>query len=210
MNQDIYSEIKRRILFFDYLPGDMLNEKQLASEFGVSRTPVREVFLRLEWEKLISIMPRAGMIVTKLEFQQLRDVFQIRIPLEGIIGKLAATRVTESDLVAMESLKTECEMIHGSKNFSGLVNIDLRFREILTKAANNQSLKEVADSLYDQTQRVWFFVFNETNFPKVIQAEIDEIDEAIQIFSEGDPVKAEEFRQRMIIDAMARIRDIFL
>lgn len=209
MNQNIYDEIKRRILFFEYQPGQMLNEKRLATEFGVSRTPVREVFLRLEWEKLVTIMPRAGIMVTRVEFQQLRDVFQIRIPLEGIIGKLAATQMTEEHLSEMKKLKTECEKIYDTKDFGLLVDIDLKFREILSTAANNPSLKEVTDGLYNQTQRLWYLAFNKTDYPEIVKAEVDEINEAIQIFSEEDPAKAEEFRQRMILGAMNRVRDIF-
>lgn len=209
MNQNIYDEIKRRILFFEYQPGAMLNEKKLANEFGVSRTPVREVFLRLEWEKLINIMPRAGMMVTKLEVQLLRDVFQMRVPLEGLVGKLAVTQISEGQLMEMKELKAECEKLHGSNDYGALVDIDLKLRKIISTAANNQSLEEIADLLYNQTLRVWFFVFNKTDFPGLIQSEINEIAEAIQVFSEADPAKAEQFRHRMIGDAMTRVRDIF-
>lgn len=58
MNIEIYTQIKDRILYMDYKPGEILNEKSLAEEFGVSRTPLREILTRLEWEKLVRVLPR--------------------------------------------------------------------------------------------------------------------------------------------------------
>jgi len=57
MNQQIYQKILNRILFFEYVPGQILNENALANEFGLSRTPLRDVLSRLEWEQLVKIIP---------------------------------------------------------------------------------------------------------------------------------------------------------
>lgn len=209
MKKDIYGEIKRRILFFEYQPGEMLNEKAIATEFGVSRTPVREVFLKLEWDKLVTIMPRAGIMVSKVEFQQLRDVFLIRIPLEGLIGRLAATQITSQQLTDLQNLKAKCAAILETSDREELVKVDLELRNILSQAANNQSLQEVSDHLYYQTQRLWSLIFDRTIFPAIVEAEIDEIDQTIKILSEGDPDKAEEFRRKIIINHMDRVKHFF-
>ena len=209
MNKNIYNEIKRRILFFEYPPGDMLNEKGLAVEFGVSRTPVREAFLRLEWDKLVVIMPRAGIMVTRVEFQQLRDIFLIRVPLEGLIGRLAATQITSGQLSDMKVLKARCEKILETNNREELVGVDLDLRGILSTAANNQSLQEVSDHLYCQTQRLWALIFDRAIFPTIVQAEVDEIVQTIEVLTEGAPRKAEEFRRQVIIDHVNRVGKFF-
>ena len=56
MNREIYRTIKNRILFLEYNPGQILNENTLAEEFGVSRTPLREVLSKLVWEHLARIL----------------------------------------------------------------------------------------------------------------------------------------------------------
>ncbi len=209
MNKNIYNEIKRRILHFEYPPGEMLNEKSIAAEFGVSRTPVREAFLKLEWDKLVVIMPRAGIMVTRVEFQLLRDIFFIRIPLEGLIGRLAATQMTNSQLSDLRVLKNRCEKILETNDREELIKVDLDFRNILSTAANNQTLQEVSDHLYYQTQRLWALIFDRAIFPTIIKAEIDEIEQTTQILFEGDPRKAEEFRRQVIINHVNRIGRIF-
>ncbi len=209
MNKEIYNEIKRRILMFEYPPGEMLNEKRIAAELGVSRTPVRETFLRLEWDKLVIIMPRAGIMVTKVEFQQLRDIFLIRVPLEGLIGRLAATQVTGRQISDLKLLKARCERILETGDQEELIKSDLDLRSILSTAANNPSLGEVSDHLYYQTQRLWALIFDREVFPSIVEAEIDEIEQTTQILSEGNPRKAEEFRRQVIIDHVNRIGRIF-
>ncbi|MCF8105753.1 MAG: GntR family transcriptional regulator, partial [Desulfohalobiaceae bacterium] len=94
---NIYRELKRRIVFLDYEPGQSLREKDLIEEFGVSRTPVREAFIRLESDGLVRIFPNLGTIVTEVSFQQLKDVFEIRSYLVRLAGQLAAARATEED-----------------------------------------------------------------------------------------------------------------
>ena len=60
MDNGIYDALKRRIVLLEYEPGQVLREKDLIREFGVSRTPVREALIRLETEGLVRIVPNQG------------------------------------------------------------------------------------------------------------------------------------------------------
>ena len=66
VNQEIYKELKKRIVFLDYKPKQVLSIKELAKEFGVSAVPIREVLILLETEKLIHIIPNNGIYVTDI------------------------------------------------------------------------------------------------------------------------------------------------
>ena len=100
MNKEIYQLIKDRIIKGIYEPSQLINEKQLINELGVSRIPVRESLARLEWEKLVTIVPRAGAIVSPIELGLIREVYQIRILIEGFIGRLATEKAQKMGLVA--------------------------------------------------------------------------------------------------------------
>ena len=210
MNAEIYQEIKRRILFFEYDPGQFLNEKKLASEFGVSRTPVREVILRLEWEKLVTIMPRAGIMVTKIDFQELRDVYHSRITIEGAVGRLAAKHLTDEHLLEMKNLLTACKKVSGDNSRHQLIKIDMKFRDVLFQAANSPTLRELSDYLYCQTLRIWYLTFDKTNVPTEVETESREIEDTIKVLSKRDPGKAEEFRRKVIINYIERVNKYFL
>ena len=117
MNTEIYQAIKKRIVFMEYEPGQLLDEKAFAKEFGVSRTPVREVLLRLQYEKLLEIIPRGGIFVKRIDFQEMRDVYLTRILIEGEEAKLATINITQEQLSEIETTKVDCEkMINNSKS----------------------------------------------------------------------------------------------
>ena len=68
-NKDIYNELKKRIVFLEYKPKQVLSIKDLAKEFGVSPMPIREVLILLEYEKLVHIIPNNGIYVTDVSLQ---------------------------------------------------------------------------------------------------------------------------------------------
>lgn len=209
MNLSIYDTLKQRILFFEYEPGEMLNEKRMASEFGVSRTPVREVLLRLEWEKLVSIIPRAGIMVSKVEFHQLREVFQTRAPLEGMLGRLAAAKTKDFHFAKLEKIKTECEEIIEHRSRKALLEVDMKFRNVLHDAANNDSLRETSDLLYYQTQRLWHLIFDKMAFNLLLDDELEYMRRSIDSFRKRDLDKAEAYRKEVIFTDLNRVRNIF-
>lgn len=209
MNQKIYKTLKQRILFFEYSPGEMLNEKQMAVEFRVSRTPVREVLLRLEWEKLVTIIPRAGIMVSKVEFHQLREVFQTRAPLEGLLARLATVAMQENHFTKLEAIRNDCEAILDSRSRRSLLEVDMKFREVLHEAANNDSLRETSDYLYFQTQRLWHLIFDKMDFNLLVEDEIEYMRRSIKIFREKDLDKAEAYRKEVIFSDLNRVRNIF-
>lgn len=209
MNTEIYKQIKERILFFEYTPGEMLSEKKIAEEFAVSRTPVREVLLRLEWEKLVTIIPRAGIMVSEVNFNQLREVFQTRAPLEGMLARLAASMMDDSHFASLETILHECTEILTNRNRRNLILVDMQFRDVIHNAANNQSLREVSDHLYFQTQRLWHLIFDKMDFTLLIEDEIEYMKRSISTFKSRDLDKAEAYRKDIIFQDLNRVRNIF-
>ena len=209
MNETIYNTLKQRILFFDYEPGEMLNEKKMAAELGVSRTPIREVLLRLEWEKLVSIIPRAGIMVSKVEFHQLREVFQTRAPLEGMLGRLAAAQMNELHIERLTEILNTCANILHNQDRRMLLEVDMKFRDVLHDAVNNDSLRMTSDLLYFQTQRLWHFIFDKMAFSLLVDDEIEYMRRSIDIFKERDFNKAELYRKEVIFTDLNRVRNIF-
>ena len=209
MKSEIYQKIKERILLLEYAPGEFINEKTLVDEFGISRTPLREVLYKLECDKLVSIVPRAGTMITLVEFQKLRDVFQVRVNIEGLLGSLAAERISNDQLREMQKIEEECKSLSADEDMRQLVNIDIKFREVLNSSANNQILKENSDYLYNLTLRVWYMVFEKNNFSAEVEEEMKEIEKTIKVLSHRDPQEAEKFRRNVIINYVERIKNKF-
>jgi len=204
MNEKIYNTIKQRILSLHYEPGQSLNKKELADELGVSQTPIREIFLRLEWEKLVTIMPRVGIMVTKIDFQELKEVYRCRILIEGEVGKLVAKNITKAQLSEMKRLLEVCRKIKENRTREKLVKLDRQFRKILFQAASSSTLQEISDMLYNQTLRVWYITFDSTDILSEVNMEASEIEETIAALSKRDPDIARELRSKVIMKWVAR------
>lgn len=96
MATSVYDEIREAIVVGAIVPGQVLSENQLATDFGTSRTPVREALHRLEIEDLVERLPR-GVRVRETSPEEIIDIYDVRITLEGAAARAAAERATELD-----------------------------------------------------------------------------------------------------------------
>lgn len=209
MNEKIYNKLKQRILSLYYEPGQNLNLKELAKEMGVSQTPIREVFLRFEWEKLVTIYPRMGIQVTKIDFKELKEVYRSRILIEGELGRLAAKSITDKQLRQMKNLLESCKRIKGERTRDELVELDHKFRDVLFQAASCRTLQELSELLYNQTLRVWHLTFDETDVLSEVNMEAKEIEDTIEALSKKNQDVAQNLRRKVIMGWVDRLYKYF-
>lgn len=209
MNEKIYNTIKGRILNLHYEPGQNLNQKEIAAELGVSQTPIREIFLRLEWEKLVTILPRIGIHVTKIDFKELKEIYRTRILIEGELGRLAAPNISDEQLAEMKKLLGSCKKIRGEQTREKLVELDKMFRDILFSAANCSTLQEISELLYNQTLRVWHLTFDESDAKSEVEMETKEIEKTIASLAKREPYAAEQLRREIIMAWVNRLHKYY-
>ena len=99
-----YQQVKEAILRGDLAAGQPLGQEELAGRIGTSRVPLREALQRLDAEGLVVLRPRRGYIVTSLDPDEIRDIFDIRMLLEERAGYLATLNATSEDIAAVEEL----------------------------------------------------------------------------------------------------------
>lgn len=213
MNTDIYNTLRRRIIFLEYSPGQILKEQELAKEFGVSRTPLRTVLFRLEWEHLIKILPRTGILVMELELNTITHVFQARLELEAVIGTVAAQRFTEAHHATLDSLEVECKNIAGIKDPESLGMLDMKIKQLFHGAAANPFLTEMSDRLYSLTFRLWYFNMLNMDleeWQREVQSVKDDLSHLSGLLLSGPPLKVGEARKEQLLKHLKRIRSKFL
>ncbi len=210
MNVEIYNEIRNRILFLEYQSGQILNEKVLAAEFGVSRTPLREVLCRLEWEQLVRILPRSGTMVTEIEFHKMVNTFQVRLEIEALVGRLAAEMITPSHLDSMKQLEKDCGALIDQRNQKGLAMIDFSFRSILYDAGKNNVLKDISNQLHSLTFRIWFVIMGHGEWAEEVLALTEEIRTTHEVLLRRDPIEVGEARKSALLRHVERIKRKFL
>jgi DNA-binding GntR family transcriptional regulator len=144
-SETIHAELRAEILHGSHRPGTAFKEVALASRFGVSRTPVREALGRLAQEGLLERGTR-GLQVRDITPEQLMQVYDLRILLEGQAALEAAAARTEMDLIRLEGLVERDRALTEPDDRTRLrTNID--FHSALWSAAHNPILKDLLDRL---------------------------------------------------------------
>lgn len=94
----VYRQLKDRLITCKYMPGSVINESQLAAEFELSRTPIREALYRLEQDGFVQIMPKKGILVTDITVQDVLFVFQARVEIEPLALKMSSPFLAQKEL----------------------------------------------------------------------------------------------------------------
>lgn len=127
-------------------PGARLKEENLATELGISRTPIREALLLLQSEGLVEAFPNRGAFVRSYEIDELRDLYELRALLEGHAARRAAERISDERI---EELRASCGRFDALvrradppnlETVQELVRENLLFHSTILTAADNERL----------------------------------------------------------------------
>jgi DNA-binding GntR family transcriptional regulator len=140
--------IEERIATGHYPPGMRLDEMELANEFEVSRTPIREALMQLASRGLIVTRPRRGAIVAEISPQRLCEMFEVMAELEAMCGRMAARRMTEADQQELLEAHRTCEEAHDSSDPDTYYRRNERFHMAIYTASHNVFLTEEAAALH--------------------------------------------------------------
>jgi DNA-binding GntR family transcriptional regulator len=202
INEKIYSEIKKRIVFLHYPPKYDLNVKELAKEFGVSSMPIREMMILLEDEGLIRVVPNKGIYVADISFQELKNIFEIRIFLIGLSGRLAAQRITPIEL---DNLKQLLNKMKKEKDLKGAMQLDAEFHNLLNCSTKNRTLVKILERLRNRINRLWFFVKDKGD--KTFLQTLRDFEELIRALTKRDSDKCEQILKNHILSFMEQIKE---
>jgi DNA-binding GntR family transcriptional regulator len=140
---DVYEKLKSGIIDGTVAQGQWLVERELCEEYGISRTPVREVLFRLVSEGLVVQEPSKGFFVRNLTMDQVVEIFQAREALEVMAVALACQRMRPADLERLRKLREELVQVDIDKDIAVHVKLGRLMHNIIRDVAQNSLLKEL-------------------------------------------------------------------
>lgn len=210
MKETIYQIIRERIMYLEYKPGQILNEKVLAEEFKVSRSPIKDVLSRLEWEQLVRVIPRTGSMVSEIEFSRVMNVYQVRFEIESFEATLAEGQFFSRHGTKLKELHEKCKSLLEKEDPKSLAEIDATLRRLIHDAAGNQVLADVSERLYSQTFRIWYSVLLKSDWNEEVCAVVKELDMLLKYFSSGGSNEFGGIRRTQLLKHLERLRHKFL
>ncbi|MBJ9987389.1 MULTISPECIES: GntR family transcriptional regulator [unclassified Paenibacillus] len=133
-----YNLLRERILHLELEPGTKISEKEIADELNVSRTPVREAFMKLAEEELLDIIPQSGTIVSRINLKHVEEGRFIREKLEKEIVALACDQLDKDARFMIEANIAMQDVCAGQNNFYRLFELDEEYHQILFDATGKQ------------------------------------------------------------------------
>jgi DNA-binding GntR family transcriptional regulator len=208
----IYRTLRTRICLLDYPPGERLREEDLAEEFGVSRTPIRRVLVKLEAEGLLRSVHGVGTIVTDIDVEELEQVYQLRVELAELIGKLSPVKPDAEKTAAFRALLQRCEALIAHQDPREFARINMEFFHLLNSLTANEPLREISERLYYQTTRIWLKTASRlSQYEAMLREEIEifhrEVADIVKAVEIGDLAVVGHIRRAHISMSFIRLRN---
>jgi DNA-binding GntR family transcriptional regulator len=199
-----YAVISDRLIMLDIRPNEPLDDRALAHELGVGRTPVREALNRLVLERLVVTYPRRGTFATGVDIADLAGISEIRAQLEPLAARRAAehaSRATRAELADLASRTAALDV--GRLDRTELMRWDLTVHRAIYRAASNPHLEDVLIR-YDNLATRIFCLFLE-KLPNVDEHVGEHVD-LLRTIADGQADRAEDLAREHVLGFERAVR----
>jgi DNA-binding GntR family transcriptional regulator len=149
----IYDRLYADIVSLRMPPGMLLQEKRIADDFGVSRTPVREALLRLSEGGLVDIYPQSGTVVSRVPVSAIPEAVVVRKALEGATVEAAALTATTADIARLDAIIARQRAHAATGNASSFHEEDEAFHEAITQISGYPGIWAILKTVKVQIDR---------------------------------------------------------
>lgn len=191
----VYDELKMRILTGQIAAGERMMEEETSQALGVSRTPVREAFKRLEKEGLVVIRPRRGAFATQISKEELLQILDVREVLEAMATEQACENMKKAQKDKLRAVVEKHAEAVAKDNYTKMVEYDTEFHKLLVEGSGNKTLINLISQLQELLLRFRYIYYDNDSHPKKIAREHEVIMDAL---SAGDAKKAAEGTRKHI------------
>ncbi len=153
LSELVYDYLRRQMNEGDLLPGSTINIGEIAQQLGISKTPLRDALIHLELEGFVTIIPRRGVLVNKLELEHVRHAYDAIGLVEAFIVEECIDKIRPHHIEQLESLNEKMFADISANDFSTFFKTNLQFHNVYVDISVNGMLKKfilpIKHRLYD-------------------------------------------------------------
>ena len=150
--EQVFDRLENDILTGKYQRGETLTELKLVTDLGVSRTPVREALHRLEQEHIIEITQK-GIHILGVTEEDLKDIFAIRLRIEGMASVFATKNMTAEQLAELKEMLELQEFYVGKQDPERIKTLDSKFHQLIYRYCGSAVLNDTLLPLHKKVQK---------------------------------------------------------
>ncbi|GAB4213483.1 MAG: GntR family transcriptional regulator [Synechococcales cyanobacterium] len=190
MTERVYCALKEAIVSLQLRPRDSLIIGDVAKEYNISRTPVREAIILLEQEGWVETDGRRGARVTVPSVAKVMEVIEMQAVLEGYVVRKATSLLTTADLEQLEALLTTAEQVLAQGSLDLCYQLGNQFHDTLAEKVGNQRIAQQIIQLREHVDRVRPLIWKVTQAPVAVSAHQHRL--IFRAICDRDPSHAEE------------------
>ncbi len=187
IQEHIFQQLRDQIIHLERLPGSAMSVYEVSDQMGVSRTPVREAFIRLEAESLVHILPQRKTQVSKIDFGRVRQEHFLRTALETAALKTFLEKAGTAQFGRMRQMIELQKQAAESNDAKRLLDYDDRFHQVIFEVANQPLSWNVIHDLNGHDRRVRMMMVRDYG---EAQHSIGEHESLLRAFETGDAAGA--------------------
>jgi len=157
LKDHIYGVLRDAILdmnIYDEETDLRLDERQMAEQLGISRTPIREALTRLEQEGFVEIAPRRGVYVKRKSLDEILEMITVWAALESMAARLGCERASESEIAQLRQIGTQFTKDNAKANLSEYSEANIEFHLCVLGLSKCRMLQDIANGLFTHLKAV--------------------------------------------------------
>ncbi|MDQ2929182.1 MAG: GntR family transcriptional regulator [Caldimonas sp.] len=195
LTDQAYTMLEEMIVTLKLQPGAAVSEASLSQALGIGRTPIREALQRLARERLVTILPRRGIIVSEINVKSQLRLLEVRREVERLVVRSAARRATPAERSRFAEIARTFEQSAKSNDETSFIRIDREFNELCTHSARNEFGTGAMTLMHSLSRRFWFIHYQEAaDMPATAKLHAD----IARAVSKGDEATAAKSLDRLI------------
>jgi DNA-binding GntR family transcriptional regulator len=199
---NIAEEIGSAIIEGHLNPGDDLNSVDLSDRFKTSRTPVREAMMLLEKEGLVEILPRRRPRVARLSIKEVREIYEVRANLYGLVAELIVTNATDEAIQSLQQYLDQMAVAAKNEDLDAYFWPNVAFQDTETTICGNKQVKRILDSLMLRMLQLRYLSLST---PGRLQQSLSDHERLLRAYKERDSALSVAIKRGIVMRGLANI-----
>jgi DNA-binding GntR family transcriptional regulator len=161
LTDQAYAILEEMIVTLKLSPGAGVSEARLSQVLGIGRTPIREALQRLARERLVTILPRRGIIVSEINIKSQLRLLEVRREVERLVVRRAARRAAPEERQRFAEIARVFEQSARTNDETTFIRVDREFNDLCTKAARNEFSAGAMTLMHALSRRFWFIHYQQ-------------------------------------------------
>lgn len=161
LTERAYARIEELIVTLRLAPGTAVSETELSQRLEIGRTPIREALQRLARERLVTILPRRGILVSEININSQLRLLEVRREVERLIARSAARRASDGERKRFLDIARTFTSSARRNDEVSFMRVDREFNELSVAAARNEFAAGAMSLMHALSRRFWYIHFKQ-------------------------------------------------